>query len=251
MSAVELVARWDAQQAAYIAERESRFGAMLDVVGLQVGAAPVVVDLACGPGSLTARVLDRFPDARVVGVDHDPALLELARTALAHHGDRVAFVDVDLTGDAWPAQVREALGCAPSAAVSTTALHWLSPAELVTAYGAVHDLLAPAGVFLDGDHFRYDDRTPRLRGWAAAHDARTQEAAFGAGVDTWDEWWTALAAEPGMAGLVAERERRFADRTGSDAMAIDFRLAALAQAGFSESGTVWQLFDDFVVYGVV
>lgn len=36
------------------------------------------LDLACGPGALTARVLRRFPDAEVTGVDTDPLLLARA-----------------------------------------------------------------------------------------------------------------------------------------------------------------------------
>lgn len=50
--------------------------------------------------------------------------------------------------------------------------------------------------------------------------------------------------------MAVERDRRFALRTGTPATAVDFQLAALGQAGFRESGTVWQLLDDYVVYGV-
>lgn len=254
MSNLDLLKRWDDQQAAYIADREGRFGAMLDVLDLQSGGAPaVVVDLACGPGSLSFRVLERFPEVRVVGVDHDPSLLALAREAAAEHpgGDRVLFVDDDLTSAGWTDRVQAHAGGAPVAGVvSTTALHWLAPGELVDAYRGARSLLADGGVFLDGDHFRYDDRQPRLRTWAAAHDRRTQEAAFAAGAEPWDTWWTELAARPGYAELTAERDRRFADRPAPEPSEVGFRLAALAQAGFAEHGTVWQLFDDFVVYGV-
>lgn len=51
----ELVRQWDDQQAAYIADREKRFDAILDVLELQYAHTPfTVVDLACGPGSLSA-----------------------------------------------------------------------------------------------------------------------------------------------------------------------------------------------------
>lgn len=57
----ELVRRWDDQQAAYIADREKRFDVILDVLELQHAHAPfTVVDLACGPGSLSARILEKF-----------------------------------------------------------------------------------------------------------------------------------------------------------------------------------------------
>ncbi|XGU19310.1 hypothetical protein ACETU7_30340 [Rhodococcus sp. 3Y1] len=55
----ELVRQWDDQQAAYIADREKRFDVILDVLELQHAHTPfTVVDLACGPGSLSARILE-------------------------------------------------------------------------------------------------------------------------------------------------------------------------------------------------
>ena len=64
----ELVRRWDDQQAAYIADREKRFDVILDVLELQHAHAPfTVVDLACGPGSLSARILEKFEHASVIG----------------------------------------------------------------------------------------------------------------------------------------------------------------------------------------
>ena len=70
-----LLDSWDRQQAAYIAEREARFNAQLDVLALAAGQDFHVVDLACGPGSLSLRILQRFPQARVTAIDLDPLLL--------------------------------------------------------------------------------------------------------------------------------------------------------------------------------
>ncbi len=59
-----------------------------------------------------------------------------------------------------------------------------------------------------------------------------------------------------QAASVADREGRFTAMldtleltAGGEFIAVD--LAALRQDGFAESGTAWQLFDDYVVYGVV
>ena len=41
-----------------------------------------VVDLGCGPGNSTELLLNAFPKARVLGIDHSPAMLEAARKAL-------------------------------------------------------------------------------------------------------------------------------------------------------------------------
>lgn len=245
-----ILAGWDAQQAAYIADREGRFAIMLDLLAAVLGEAPVVVDLACGPGSLAARVLERFPRARVVALDCDPLLLGVAGEALAPYGARATVLDADLTGDAWPAAVAEALGgAAPDGAVSTTALHWLTPGRLVDVYAQAARLLAPGGLLLNGDHFRFDERHPTLRRVAAAHDAATQARGFGAGAPTWDDWWAQARALPDAIALAAERDRRFADRPAPPTTTIDFHVAALRQAGFAEVAPVWQLLDDYVVLG--
>jgi SAM-dependent methyltransferase len=245
----ELLARWDAQQGAYIADREGRFRLIAEVLELALGPAPLIVDLACGPGSLGARLLDALPGARVVGIDHDPLLLDVARSALAsRYGERLTLLDGDLLDPGWPAAVSAALGgAAPAACVSTTALHWLAPDQLVRVYGQAAELLTPRGLLLNGDHFRFDGRDPTLRTLAAAHDEATQRAAHAAGAPTWEAWWE--QARAGREALAQERERRFAGRDAIPPTAVDFQLAALAQAGFAEVGTVWQLLDGYVVFG--
>ncbi|MFC7739880.1 class I SAM-dependent methyltransferase [Nocardiopsis composta] len=72
--AAEWVDRWDSQQEGYVPHREERFAVLADVVAAALAdvAAPVVVDLGCGPGSLTARLAERLPRASFIGVDADP-----------------------------------------------------------------------------------------------------------------------------------------------------------------------------------
>jgi trans-aconitate 2-methyltransferase len=56
-----------------------------------------VVDLGCGPGDLTASLARRWPEARVVGVDSSPAMLQRAQHQLAPGLDgRLSFVEGDV-----------------------------------------------------------------------------------------------------------------------------------------------------------
>lgn len=246
----ERLRAWDAQQAAYIADREGRFRVMTDILALHCGDEPVVLDLGCGPGSTSARVLERFPRARVIAVDYDPMLLHVASQALAAEADRLTLLDLDLLDDTWSDRVRAEAGGPVDAVVSTTALHWLHPDRLLGVYTAVCGLVRDDGVFLNGDHFRFTDRTPRIRGWSARHDEDTQQAAFESGAEPWDLWWRTASEDPTLHERWVERERRFADRGPNPQTTADYQIATLAQAGFTESGTVWQLLDDYVVYGV-
>ena len=241
-----LVRSWDDQQAAYIAEREQRFTTMLDVLELVTGGGPLVVlDLACGPGSLSRRVLERVPQARVTAIDFDPVLLALAAHDLAEFGGRCRIVDGDLAGSRWADALA---GEIPTAAVSTTALHWLAVADLANLYRQLAEILPTGGVFLNGDHLQYDATTPTLVDIAARHDAATQARAHVAGVATWEEWWVHAAEHPRLAPLVAERTARFADRPPNGPVGVGVHLDALRAAGFAEVSTVWQLLDDHIVF---
>ena len=83
---------WDRQQEWYMPDREERFRVMLDMVEALVGPEPRVLDLACGTGSITDRLFERFPEATSTGVDLDPALCHrpglLRRRRARHLRDR-------------------------------------------------------------------------------------------------------------------------------------------------------------------
>ena len=89
--------RWDAMQTAYLPEREARFRAMLDVLASLQPEEFVALDLACGPGAISQRLLARFPHARVIAVDLDPVLLALGQGALGTMGGRLRWVEADIT----------------------------------------------------------------------------------------------------------------------------------------------------------
>jgi SAM-dependent methyltransferase len=229
------LARWDAQQQAHIPDREERFTAMVDALAAFAGPQPRVLDLGCGPGSLSARVLDRIAGAQVVAIDADPVLLAIGRGALADR-DRLEFVDADLRAD-WVSKL-------PSpgpydAAVSTTALHWLGLEQLVGLYRSLAGVLRPGAVFLDGDKldFDHDQRTIA----AGARQVRPEWPDAPEGAEDYDAWWTAAVAEPALATEVAERAQRWQNHPHEDeAHSYEFHRAALHAAGFVEVGTLWQ-----------
>lgn len=246
---------WDEQQAAYINHREQRFDIMLDVIGRYLTASPeagedgqgvTVLDLACGPGSLGGRILDRFDDIRVIGLDYDPLLLAIASEWLEdRHGDRFTGVDADLASDDWERLLSER---PVQLAVSSTALHWLQPAELVAVYAALGRLLPGDGLFMNADHLRYDPRNqPFLVGAADADDQHTQQLAHGRGVLTWGEWLGQAMIIERFGPQRELREKRFADRLPPPHAPLELHLQALITAGFAETGTIWRYYDDVVL----
>jgi SAM-dependent methyltransferase len=243
------IQRWDAQQVGYLPEREARFNAMLDVLEVMLPEQFVALDLACGPGAISQRLLTRFPQARSVAVDVDPVLLTLGQRALGTFNGRLRWVDADLRDSGWTTKLNLAQ---VDAVLSTTALHWLPAAQLVRVYQDVGRLLRPGGVFLNGDHMHFGPLLPTFQTLTRRLYERTVRASFArGGVDDWQGWWSALAAEPELAELFAERERRFPEAShDATAPIFDLHIGALRDAGFREVGVIWQRLDDRVVLAV-
>ena len=57
--------------------------------------APAILDLGCGPGEISERLLAMFPGSRLVGVDLDGAHLVRAADRCARFGERARFVEAD------------------------------------------------------------------------------------------------------------------------------------------------------------
>ncbi|MFD5318961.1 class I SAM-dependent methyltransferase [Streptomyces sp. NPDC127098] len=239
---------WDRQQEFYLPDREERFRVMLDAVEALVGDRPRVLDLACGTGTITARVLRRFPGAVTTGVDQDPALLTIARGHFAGE-ERTGFVTADLTDPAWPSLLPHDTY---DAVLTATALHWLTPDALRELYGRLTTLLRPGGVFLNADHMP-DPSTPRINAAERAFTESRQAGARAAGVLDWPDWWAKVAAAPELAEAA---ERRFAlygrpehgaDHSDQGALPVAWHLEALRSAGFAETRPAWCSLTDAVV----
>lgn len=238
-------------QARYIPSREERFRVMFDLVEGEVGPAPRVLDIGCGPGSLSRRLLQRFPSARSVGVDYDPVLLRLGpacfpRPLLA----RMTWVQADLRDPGW------ARALPPGrfdAVLSTTALHWLRPRVLARLYADLYGRLRPGGVLLNGDKAELGPGKPRLE--SATSDAmhrRQRSAAHSPGVaPDWRGWWRSIATVPALRPALDLRRQRFETGTGHEhTVPAAGHVRALRVAGFREADVVWREFTNVVLMAV-
>jgi SAM-dependent methyltransferase len=230
------VERWERQQQRYAINREERFSVVADVVEYVTDGrpAPLVVELGCGPGSLSARLVRRVPRAEIVAVDCDPVLLELGRT---HHADAARYVEAVLGGAGWVEALR--LDRAADVAVSSTALHCLPEEALFRTYREVATLLGPGGVLVNADHFPPDgEHCARVT--AHVGRRRLQAAPVERGLD-WESWWAAAARDPELAESFAERDRRpRPPEDGSGGASLSRHVALLREAGFPHVCTVWQ-----------
>jgi trans-aconitate methyltransferase len=236
------VERWERQQERYLVDREARFALMLEYAQAQLETAePRVLDLCCGNGALTRRVLERFPDARVTAVDWDPVHLEIARKTLP---ERVEIVEADVTRRGWDDTI------APGSldlVVSATALHWIDDALLIVLYERLGELVAPGGLFLNADHFPQAE--PTIRRLSEALTEGWQDANFQGGEETHSGFHKAAAAAPELKEAAEVRAQRFTERGSGDhrPRSVEFHRSALREADFGEVAEVWRHRDDAVL----
>lgn len=122
---------WDAQTYDRVSDPQYQWG--LEVLDrLQLEGDEYVMDGGCGSGRVTAKLLERLPDGRVLCVDGSEAMIEKAREAL---GDRADYLVTDLS----ELRVEKPL----DVVFSTATFHWIPEHDKL--FSALHEALRPGG----------------------------------------------------------------------------------------------------------
>ncbi len=246
----EWLDRWDRQQESFNPAREARFTAMMDVLEAKLGRRFTLLDLGSGPGSLSARILGRFPAARSVAVDYDPVVRQVGEGALGTFGGRLAWVDAKLGAPGWTHELPRHRF---DAAVSTTALHWLTPRDLSRLYLDLGRLLRRGGVFLNGDYLPWDPTDRDLAGLGRKHVRlylRRQRSTPRDEWRGWKQWWTAARKVPALREAFAEHDRREAGHPRERQVTLSYHVRRLKAAGFRTVTVVWQIFENRILFAV-
>jgi trans-aconitate 2-methyltransferase len=122
---------WDPHQ--YLKFSDHRLRPALDLMAqIPLGEARSVYDLGCGPGNITRMLKERWPGARVTGVDSSADMLAKAR----REAPAVAFEQADIAQWAPPAPA--------DLIFSNATLHWLD--DHASLLPRLASQLAPGGV---------------------------------------------------------------------------------------------------------
>lgn len=156
---------WDPRQYAVFAGHRGR--PFTDLLARVDAEAPrLVVDLGCGPGELTLGLAHRWPEARVVGVDSSPQMLERARELDAD--GRIEWVEQ--RAEEWDPT---AAGSTVDVLVTNATLQWVpTHLRLIPSWVGA---LAPGGTFAMQVPSNFDAPSHRLMREVAARHPRAEE----------------------------------------------------------------------------
>jgi trans-aconitate 2-methyltransferase len=122
---------WDAQTYDRVSDPQYQWG--LEVLDrLELEGDEYVMDAGCGSGRVTAKLLDKLPDGRVLCVDASEQMIEVAREAL---GERADYLVADLA----ELEVAEPV----DVVFSTATFHWLP--DHTRLFARLHAVLKPGG----------------------------------------------------------------------------------------------------------
>lgn len=122
---------WDAQTYDRVSDPQYKWG--LEVLSrLDLAGNEFVMDAGCGSGRVTAKLLERLPNGRVLCVDASEQMIEKAREAL---GDRADYLVADLSELEVPERV--------DVIFSTATFHWVLDHDRL--FSRLHAALKPGG----------------------------------------------------------------------------------------------------------
>jgi trans-aconitate 2-methyltransferase len=122
---------WDAEAYDKVSDPQYEWG-LKTLERLDLRGDEVVLDAGCGSGRVTAKLIERLPEGRVIAVDGSEAMVEKARDALGDSAE-VRFVDLaelDLDSEV-------------DVVFSTAVFHWIPDHDNL--FRRVHRALRPGG----------------------------------------------------------------------------------------------------------
>lgn len=210
-----------------------RYEEMLDTLTACIApTCKTLVDLGCGTGELSLRLLQRCPEAQVLAVDYSPRMVEFARAKVtrAGYGDRWHAICADF-GDLATQNQGDTAIQSSEACVSSLAVHHLSDEMKQTLFTWIANLLEPGGCFWNADPVLAE--TPQLQ--------EIYQSVRQAWAATQGETIETVRAKVGQSLPQGY--------SGQDRLAtLNAHLAMLRQAGFNPVAVPWKYFG-FAVFG--
>jgi len=144
------VKQYDRRQALVVEKKQEVLNSMVRIVAYfcqkRAIKNPTILDVGCGPGTLSAPLLDKLPNSTVVGVDASEQMVEAARRNLVpEYETRFSGYVCDFNSDDfWISSIEKEYDFI----VSSIALHYLSDTRRQRFFVEIFNHLDGQGIFV-------------------------------------------------------------------------------------------------------
>jgi tRNA (cmo5U34)-methyltransferase len=130
-----------------------KYDEMLDVlVGCIASNNHRILELGCGTGELSLKVLQCYPSAEIFAVDYSPRMLDFARTKIESAGYAARWTGIELDFGEWANNPNVlGLGDKFNAAISSLAIHHLEDEMKLKLFQRIRESLIAGGCFWNAD----------------------------------------------------------------------------------------------------
>jgi tRNA (cmo5U34)-methyltransferase len=130
-----------------------KYDEMLDVLASCISSANHrILELGCGTGELSLKVLKRYPSAEIVAVDYSPRMLDFARAKIESAGYAARWTGIEMDFGEWANNPNfSGLGDRFNACISSLAIHHLEDEMKLKLFQRIRESLNPDGCFWNAD----------------------------------------------------------------------------------------------------
>jgi len=209
---------------------------MLDAIALCVPSqSSRILELGCGTGELTVKILQRCPNAQLVAVDYSPRMIDFVGAKLDNQGERDRVKTLQLDFGAWANDEADVeVGSPFDAIISSLAIHHLTDEMKGKLFQKIARSLNPGGQFWNAD--------PLLPEFPELSDLYQQSR----------QCW---ARKQGLDLEAVRSKIGKSDTQGyssQDQLAtLDTHFQMLKEAGFSKTAAIWKYYNLSVFGGLL
>ncbi|MBE9094244.1 class I SAM-dependent methyltransferase [Tychonema sp. LEGE 07203] len=130
-----------------------KYDEMLDVlVACIANTNQRILELGCGTGELSLKVLQRYESAEIVAVDYSPRMLDFARAKIESAGYAARWTGIELDFGEWANNPSfSGLGDKFNAGISSLAIHHLEDEMKLKLFERIRESLTAGGCFWNAD----------------------------------------------------------------------------------------------------
>ncbi|MBE9000279.1 class I SAM-dependent methyltransferase [Nostoc sp. LEGE 12447] len=211
-----------------------RYDEMLEVISRCLPSTSLrILELGCGTGELSLKILKRFPNAQVIALDYSPRMLQFAQDKITASGYQKRWVATQADFGDWANNPEKLdIGSEFDACVSSLAIHHLQDEMKLKLFSRIAASLTQDGCFWNGDPI-----LPESSALAEVYQAAREEWSVEQGTNL-----TEIRAKLGASSTQGYSSQ---DQLAS----LDAHLQMLSKAGFKTVAVPWKYYGLAVLGG--